>query len=725
MKTLKTISKSGIACFLLCITLLSGCNEKQDHVILFSEAKSELIDFALNEIQKACLENNMQYSEGTEDQANVIIKISTDKSDIESEGFQLLKNDSHVLILASSHSGAMYGGLELAEQISIYGFEGIQSTNQNPYMEMRGTKFNIPLDVRTPSYTDPCDAAQKNIPEMWNFDFWTEYIDHMARNRYNFISLWSLHPFPSMVKVPGYEDVALDDVRRSTVEWKEYYHTWGTGFDAPEILNNYEVLKKITIDEKIKFWQQVMAYAKTRNVTFYVITWNIFVNGTDGKYGITDQIDNEVTIDYFKESVKSMFRTYPELGGIGLATGENMHGIPFDEKEDWAFNTYAKGLLEIANEMPDREFKFIHRQHMSDPKAIEEKFAPLIAKDNVDFIYSFKYAKAHVMSTVQQPYHEDFVKNIGDIKTIWTLRNDDNYYFRWGAPDFVREFVKNIPYDVSQGMYYGSDQWIWGREFTMKDVEDPRQLEVVKHWYHWLMWGRLCYNPEIPNDHFIGLLQNKFPETDAEILFEAWQEASMIYPVTTGFHWGTIDIKWYIEGCRSRPNNAYNETGFHDVNTFLKLPVHDYSGCITIPDYAKTVANGKSTTLKTPFDVAQTLHGHADKSFDLLNQLEGENQTQELKYTLHDIKTMAAMGKYYAHKIAGSTNVALYRETKDKKYQEEAVAQLTKALEYWEKYAEIAMEQNINPIWTNRVGYVDWVETTEWVKQDIEIARNN
>lgn len=44
---------------------------------------------------------------------------------------------------------------------------------------MRGTKFNIPLDVRTPSYTDVCDAAQNNIIEMWNFDFWKEYIDNV------------------------------------------------------------------------------------------------------------------------------------------------------------------------------------------------------------------------------------------------------------------------------------------------------------------------------------------------------------------------------------------------------------------------------------------------------------------------------------------------------------------------------------------------------------------
>ena len=36
----------------------------------------------------------------------------------------------------------------------------------------------------------------------------------MARHRYNLLSLWSLHPFPSMVRVPEYPDVALADVKR-------------------------------------------------------------------------------------------------------------------------------------------------------------------------------------------------------------------------------------------------------------------------------------------------------------------------------------------------------------------------------------------------------------------------------------------------------------------------------------------------------------------------------
>lgn len=722
---------------LLTISLiLSRCQSDQTKFLSFP-GDSPQAQFASEAISKSLTDKGLtlvvQDDLKSHDAPDIVLCLANDSKSIKNhgfavpsglkeEGFSLQVTGKKIGVIGFDDAGVMYGGLELAEQISVYGLENIKPVDQNPHMEMRGTKHNIPLDVRTPSYTDPCDAAQKNIPEMWSFDFWKEYIDNLAKYRFNYVSLWSLHPFPSMVKVPGYEEVALADVQRSTVEWKEFYSGNGIGFDAPEILANPEIIKEISIDDKIAFWKKVMAYGKSRNVDFYVVTWNIFVNGTDGKYGLTDDIDNEVTRDYFRKSVKQMFVSYPDLAGIGLTTGENMHGSNFEEKETWAFETYAQGVLDAAEDMPDRKFTFIHRQHQTGALDIAEKFQPVIDKENVEFLFSFKYAKAHVMSSTEQPYHEEFVKEIEGMKTIWTLRNDDNYYYRWGAPDFVREFMQNIPMDVSRGFYYGSDQWIWGREFTMKEPENPRQIELSKHWYHWMMWGRLGYDPELPNERFIGVLQSKYPEVDAAQLFTAWQEASMIYPTTTGFHWGPLDFQWYIEGCKSRPGYAQNETGFHDVNRFINLPPHAKSGFQSIPDYVKMMAEGGTSNLKSPLEVANLLHALSDNAMEIATGF-GTAENRELNVSIHDIKTMALLGKYYAYKIAGSAQLALFRQTKDKKFQDEAIAQLTSALQAWEKYTEAGLQQNINPLWTNRVGYVDWIQIAKWVADDIEIAK--
>lgn len=714
---------SEIMVILMSVFLLSSCENRKPVLIISSNVDSPQIEFAINEIQIALAGKDVKILRSEAENANIIFDIKDNMKDILSEGYKIRKVSGKLYIEAIDQAGALYGGLELAEQIQIYGLEGIKEMSQNPYMEMRGTKFNIPLDVRNPSYTDMSDVAQVNIPEMWSIDFWKEYIDNLARYRYNFISLWNLHPFPSMVKVPDYEDVALDDVHRSAYkDFKEYYSNDAIGLSPPEIVANPEIVKEISIEEKIEFWKEVMAYGKSRNVDFYIMTWNIFLNGVNEKYGMTEDIWNETTKDYFRKSVKEMFLTYPDLSGIGVTVGENMRDA-YELKEDWIYDTYAEGVIDAAKEMPERNFTFIHRQHMTGAPEIIAKFRPIEEQGNVDFLFSFKYAVAHVMSATKQYRHQQFVEDIAaeNMKTIWTLRNDDTYYFRWGAPDFVREFIQNIPYEVSRGYYYGSDQWVWGREFTTKDVKGTRELEIVKHWYNWMMWGRLGYNPELDNDRFRDLLEVRFPETDALKLFQAWQEASMIYPVTTGFHWGAADYMWYIEGCKSRPQFTPNETGFHDVNHFIDLPPHKRSGYQSIPDFVKMTIEGGSTVLKNPLQVAELLHGHVNKALSILESLSAGSNA-ELERTLHDIRTMSSLGKYYAHKIAGSAQLALYRGTKEKEYQEAAIKELKMALEAWKEFTENGMKQNINPIWTNRVGNVDWIKTTEWVKKDIEIA---
>ena len=241
-------------------------------------------------------------------------------------------------IVGGDAAGAMYGGLELADVIRTSDLEGVEAVDQNPYMALRGIKFNCPLDERTPTYhAHSGDAQQKNVLVMWDMDFWKAYIDDLARFRYNYLSLWNLHPFPSMVRVPGYEKVALADVQSTT-----------------------QTLT-MTMDEKIAFWRKVMRYAKDRNVDVYVVTWNIF----------------------------------------------------------------------------------------------------------------------------------------------------------------VREFIRKIPYDVSRGYYYGSDGYVWGREFLSLEPETPRQLDMTKHWYHWMLWGRLGYDPDLTNGRLVQILEARFPQVEAQDLFTA------------------------------------------------------------------------------------------------------------------------------------------------------------------------------------------------------------
>ena len=312
----------------------------------------------------------------------------------------------------------MYGGLELAEQIRTRGVDGVVDTDRNPYMSLRGTKFNIPLDLRTPSYSDMSDSAQANIDTVWDFDFWRAYLDQLARDRYNMVSLWNLHPFPSMVKVPEYPDVALADVWRSKIQFDEDYSTRTTDIVTPAMLANKEVVRKLTIEQKIDFWRRVMAIRAA-----IATSPSTSSRGTSTPTASTASTASPTPSTIRRPSTTSApacARCSAPIhccAGIGLTAGENMGDASayysggtdsFDAKENWLLATYGQGVLDAARAEPQRQFRLIHRQHESRAQDIAATFKPVIAQPNVDFVFSFKYAQAHVLSSTTQTFHRGF-----------------------------------------------------------------------------------------------------------------------------------------------------------------------------------------------------------------------------------------------------------------------------------------------------------------------------
>jgi len=720
----------------LIASLLVAANAPAASALIEFDTTDARTTFAVEQIESALAARAYQVERRNPDSSTlsrtryqVAIRFGESRS-VQAEGFAITGGPrgatTQYTIGSRDSAGAMYGGLELAEQIRAYGPNGVTELKRNPYMPLRGTKFNLPLDLRTPSYSDMSDSAQENIATVWDFDFWRAYLDQLARDRYNMVTLWNLHPFPSMVKVPEYPDVALDDVWRSKAKFDEDYSTRTIGLVTPAMLANKEVLKTLTIEQKIDFWRRVMAYAHDRNIAIHLVTWNVYTYGVDGKYGITDAIDNPKTRDYFRASVREMFRTYPLLAGMGLTVGENMGEASFQAKEDWALATYGQGVLDAARAQPQRQFRLIHRQHEAGAADIAATFAPVIAQPNVEFVFSFKYAQAHVLSSTRQTFHQGYLESLGARKTLWTLRNDDALMFRWAAPDFVREFVRNIPYEKSQGYYYGSDMWVWGREFLDLKPTSPRRLEIDKHWLPFLLWGRLGYDPSLDNGRIAALVAQRFPGVDAVKLLAAWQDASMIYPLVTGFHWGALDFQWYIEGSRSRPAPAKTASGFHSVETFIDQPAHPGTDNITIPQFVAGTAKGELPAGTTPPQVATKIDAHADTALAALapflrHPLAKKNA--DFASTLEDIRAMALLGKYYAAKIRGATELAIYRRTQRPEHQANAVRQLTLAAEFWKDYTRRTGGRYRNPVWTNRVGLVDWAELNAEVDHDVVIAR--
>jgi len=635
--------------------------------------------------------------------------------------------------IGADAAGAMYGGLELAEAIRIDGsLSGVGDRQVNPFVLRRGIKFNIPLDARTPSYSDDSTSAQANIPEMWSMDFWTAFLDDCARHRYNLLSLWSLSPFPSLVRVPEYPNVALSDVKRKSGALWDATLQGRRMFDSTWPL---ETVKVMTIDQKIAFWRGVMEYARDRGVDVALFTWNTFVYGTEGSgYGISDSLDNPTTRDYVRKSVRTLFNTYPLLTAIGITSGENMgdESSGTAVKEQWLWDTYGLGVRDAMEDArnpagphyrPGRVIRTIHRAHQSNLRDIVSLFRQLPGHDDADstLSFSFKYSQAHMYSSTQPLFiHQNgWFDTIPPGKKTWlTVRNDDMYYMRWGDPDFARAYLTSLP-DLTKiaGFYMGPDGYTWGREFLSAEPDTPRQLVMSKMWYSFLLWGRLAYEPSLPNAHFQRILGARFPETSAGDLFAGWASVSKILPLMTRFYWGSLDFMWNPEAC-------WSNTGFATVQNLIDPKYRPMTAAqdgqsprlMSVKAFVDGEAPGSRLT---PLAVADLLARHADAGLQSVARL-SPGTNKELRYTLGDIRAMASLGRYYAEKIRGAVDLYRYEKGGDSRDHQNARVHLQTASSHWREYAAIWSQQYVPQVLT-RMGLtpVDIRAIQTFVDRDI------
>jgi hypothetical protein len=301
------------------------------------------------------------------------------------------------------------------------------------------------------------------------------------------------------------------------------------------------------------------------------------------------------------------------------------------------------------------------------------------------------------------------------------VRNDDIYSFRWGDPAFTREYISNMPGpDKLDGFLMGPDGYIWGRECISTEPDSPRQLFIKKEGYSFMLWGRLSYDPTLPDSLFEKTLAAQFPEVDASRLFAAYCAASRVIPQINRFFWagGGNDLGWFPEACVRHPAGS---KGFYTVADFMKGKTMPDAGILDISTYSDNMIQQEAVDGITPPQVAAVLQADANTALEILSKMP-EAKEKELRFTLGDLAAMAHLGNYYAEKILGATDLALFSKTGKPELQTSAIAHLQKALDHWKLYAAIATAQ-YHPELLTRIGYVDLNALTENVQHDIVIAQ--
>jgi hypothetical protein len=600
------------------------------------------------------------------------------------------KSQTSYWILGGDVNGAMYGGLQIAENITYDGFGTKYEETVTPDFKERGVKLNLPMDRRLPTYSGHTNntSTQYAVKNVWDIKFWETWFDQQARNRYNVMSMWVHHPFPALVKVPGYEKACLPSIE---------------GFFGYED-------KSLTLEKRIAFWRKVMTYAHNRGFSFYFFCWNVCAEYAEDMYPgvITEKEDNPITQDYLSKSMKALLETYPELDGFGISAGDNMSS-PKNDRPAWTWKAYGKASYDYALANPDKKFKIIHRGLGTALTSVYRDWKPLTTLPNFKFDYEVKYANAHMYSTLTPKWYDSDLLDATNAnqKTWLTLRNDDYFFVDMGDPEFVRGYLNNIPYRKTINSFnIGSDIYMPTRTYWCKDEKMNGQLEIQRNWYLQMLWGRVAYNKNISDAVFKKQMALRFPEVSSETIFNAWRLASRQLPkvqeLTQG-SWG-LDAHWYAEASMY-PNNR---GAFRFLDDFIatKVAKTSSSNLCSIENSAAGTCESKITT----YQLADDMEADAKQALSLIQGM-SSNGNDGLDVKLTNIKLQSYLTTHFAYKIRAST---LKKANKI----EEAREAMGKAYCWWIKYVNLMNDNFTGNNFRTVDIKPDWHYADQWQLKD-------
>ena len=650
--------------------LLLSCNKKNLTIHLELQSLASQTNYAVDKLKELQQNRDLVFSESN---ADLTIHAALDTINLKSEAYRIVVQNKLVEITGGDAVGLMYGLLEVKNQLES-GKRTIKSKEESPDLMFRAIKFNLPWDSyrRSP-------ALQLHYETCRDTAYWEAFLDMMVENRFNKLTLWNLHPFSYMVKTEKYpEGCSVSD--EDLPEWQ-------------------------------KFWHTLFRMAKNRGIETYLVNWNIFVSPEfarahnvcdyclEGKHFVPQGDTSAVTKDFYRESIKAVLDTYPDLTGLGITLGEGMGNMTAEERQDWILENFIGGMR-----MASRKAKFIYRVPLSagtssgGATSVETEKLTRSALDTLTCFdgpinIELKFNWSHAFSTptlvkvhggkLNDVYWNPMPTNYS---LSWMMRNEDFFMLRWGQPGFFRKHIEmNVKPHVS-GYFVGSETYIPAKDYITSLPGASYRYAFERQWMFYKVMGRLMYDPETPDEFFIGEFEKRFPKQGKK-LFDAQSKASKVPLVFGSWQNGTWDFSLYSEG-------FLYSTNIDKKKVQKLIPLTDMAGknpmepaYLSIADFLTSENNVPSGKI-TPYHLADSLENICNQALDDVNGIKtGKNV--DLLYEVSDIKAWSYLGLYFSNKLRAAVEYKRFIASNDKKDLDKSIEWLTKATENWHALVKV------------------------------------
>jgi hypothetical protein len=701
------------------VTLAVGGTARAASVSIEHDAASPQASYAARKLGEALRDRGYEVCSAKPGAMALRIRLGIEPKRLPAEGFAVTPSKSALTIEGGDARGLIYGALAAAEALrNGIRLEETRATSGAPRLEFRGIKFNTPWDTYRPS-----SALDQHYATARDVRFWEAFLDMLVENRFNAISLWTLHPFTYMIRPKNFPEAS---------PWTP-----------------------VQFEQWRGLYRAIFRLAKERGLDTYVVHWSIFVSEAFAKaHGVAKQSfyphyyvpgdTSDVVKRYLRESVTQTLEEYPDLDGFGVSHGEGMADMTPLERQQWIDEVLIAGMLAAR-----RPVKLIHRVPFSSgtssapgvSRNVEEVTRAAIEKLASRFSgpiwVEMKFNWSHAHSTPKlvkvhggrlgDTYFEPPPANY---KVTWMARNEDFFALRWGVPDFIRDHIaRNAPPSYVGGYFVGSETYIPALDYFTAVKEPVRWTWAFeRQWLFYKLWGRLLYDPATPDRVFEDEFVCRYGP-QARDLLRAYALASATQLRLGSLYDSRWDFTLYGEGFLALQGD---HTKYISVDQLIGQPVMD-------PDYvsvADFVAAARSGTALAPARVTPPA---------LANRLERDNREAlrlaaaidvrgdaSLLYEVADVRTWAHLGLHLAEKLRGAVALQTFRLGGAAEDQARAIAHLQRALAHWDEVVRITRplyrdmkltHYNHNSFEANDQNLFHWALIRDEVAADLAIAR--
>lgn len=583
------------------------------------------------------------------------------------EGFTISTAHRNTLIGGADASGALYGCLEMAEQVRRTGAlpANLQLSDQ-PEMVLRGACVGIQKTTYLPGRTVyEYPYTPEEFPWFYDKALWIQYLDMLAANRMNSLYLWNGHPFASLVRLKDYP--------------------YAVEVDSVTFLRNEEMYRFLTTE------------ADRRGIWVIQMFYNIILSKPFAeKHGLATQ-DRKRPItpliaDYTRKSIAAFVAKYPNVGLL-VTLGEAMEGDEMDV--EWFTQTIIPGVKDGLKQLGQTKLPpIVLRGHDSNPQLVMQAARPLYPN-----LYTMgKYnGEALTTYTPRGPWaamHQDMSRlAAAHIDNVHILANLEP--FRYGATSFIQKSVQamhNVHGANGLHLYPESSYWDW--PYTA-DKASPRLLQTARDWLWYEAWARYawnCHRDRSDEDkYWSAKLDSVFGSSGAgKDILEAYEQSGEIAPkllrrfgITNGNR-QTLTLgmlmsqlinpsKWRVWP------DLYNSDG----------PEGE-----TLTEYAAKEWKQEAHKGETPVQIIQEVTQHGDLAVAAIERAAGSVQQDkdEFARTRNDMYCYQALAHYFAAKVQAALLVLRYQYSQDSRDLQKALPWLEQSVIHFRELARLTQD---------------------------------